>query len=77
MLPNLKGIIAHGGTEADRVLREMAAQNFPLNLGILSDLINELYMKTTSLDREAHEKKRPVYERMPELKDIGRFLVNA
>ena len=34
-------------------------------------------MKTTSLDRDAHEKKRPVYERIPELKDIGRFLVNA
>jgi hypothetical protein len=65
------------GTDADRVLREMAAQNFPLNLGILSDQINELYMKTTSLDREAHEKKRPVYEKIPELKDIGKFLVNA
>ncbi len=77
MLPNLKSIISQGGTDADRVLREMAAQNFPLNLGVLSDLINELYMKTTNLDREAHEKKRPVYERIPELKDIGRFLVNA
>ena len=77
MLPNLKSIISQGGTDADRVLREMAAQNFPLNLGILSDQINELYMKTTSLDREAHDKKRPVYERIPELKDIGRFLVNA
>jgi hypothetical protein len=77
MLPNLKSMISQGGTDADRVLREMAAQNFPLNLGILSDQINELYMKTTSLDREAHDKKRPVYERIPELKDIGRFLVNA
>lgn len=77
MLPNLKNIIAQGGTDADRVLREMAAQNFPLNLGVLSDQINELYLKTTSLDREAHDKKRPVYERIPELKDIGRFLVNA
>jgi hypothetical protein len=77
MLPNLKSIIAQGGTDADKVLREMAAQNFPLNLGILSDQINELYMKTTSLDREAHDKKRPVYERIPELKDIGRFLVNS
>ncbi len=77
MVPNLKSIISHGGNDADKVLREMAAQNFPLNLGVLSDLINELYMKTTNLDRDAHEKKRPVYERIPELKDIGRFLVNA
>jgi len=77
MLPNLKSIIAQGSTDADRVLREMAAQNFPVNLGVFSDQINELYMKTTSLDREAHEKKRPVYERIPELKDIGKYLVNA
>ncbi len=76
MLPNLKSMVAQGGTGADRVLREMAAQNFPVNLGIFSDLINELYVKTTNLDRDAHEKKRPVYERIPELKDIGRLLVN-
>ncbi|MGA2764618.1 MAG: hypothetical protein ABSG17_14780 [Spirochaetia bacterium] len=77
MVPNLKAMISQGAADADRVLREMAAQNFPLNLGVLADQINELYMKTTGLDREAHEKKRPVYERIPELKDIGRFLVNA
>ena len=55
----------------------MAAQNFPVNLAILSDLVNELYMKTTSIDRAAHEKKRPVYERIPELKDLGRYLVTT
>ena len=75
MLPNIKTMLAQGGTEQDRILRDMAAQNFPVNLAILSDLINELYMKTTSLDRTAHEKKRPVYERIPELKDLGKYLV--
>jgi hypothetical protein len=75
MLPNIKTMLAQGGTEQDRILRDMAAQNFPVNLAILSDLINELYMKTTSLDRAAHEKKRPVYERIPELKDLGKYLV--
>jgi len=77
LVPNLKAVILHGGTDADRVLREMAAQNFPVNLAVLADQVNELYMETTSLDREVHEKKRPVYEKIPELKDIGRFLVNA
>jgi hypothetical protein len=77
MLPNIKALLAQGGTEQDRVLREMAAQNFPVNLAILSDLINELFMKTTSLDRAAHEKKRPVYERIPELKEIGKYLVTG
>ena len=77
MLPNIKTMLAQGGSEQDRVLREMAAQNFPVNLAILSDLINELYMKTTNLDRAAHEKKRPVYERIPELKDLGKYLVTS
>ena len=76
MVPNIKGMLAQAGTEKDKVLREMAAQNFPVNLAILSDLINELYMRTTELDRAEHEKKRPVYERIPELKDIGKLLVN-
>jgi hypothetical protein len=76
MVPNIKGMLAHTGTEKDKVLREMAAQNFPVNLAILSDLINELYMRTREIDRAEHEKKRPVYERIPELKDIGKLLVN-
>ena len=77
MIPSLKAMVSQSGSEAEHVLREMAAQNFPVNLGILSDLVNELYVKTTSLDRDAHEKKTPVFERIPELKDIGRFLVSA
>jgi hypothetical protein len=76
MMPNIKSMIAQGGTDQDRVLRDMAAQNFPVNLAILSDLVNELYMKTTTIDRASHEKKRPVYERIPELKELGRLLVN-
>ncbi len=77
MVPNLKGILSQGSTDADRVLREMAAQNFPVNLAIFSDLVNELYMKTTGLDRAAHENKKPVYEKIPELKDLGRLLVSS
>ena len=76
MLPNIRGMLAHGSTDQDRVLRDMAAQNFGVNLAVLSDLINELYLRTTALDKTAHEKKRPVYERIPELKDLGKLLVN-
>ena len=76
LLPNIRGMLAHGSTDQDRVLRDMAAQNFGVNLAIFSDLVNELYLKTTVLDRASHEKKRPVYERIPELKDIGKLLVN-
>ena len=76
MLPNIRGMLAQGATDMDRVLRDMAAQNFGVNLAIFSDLINELYLRTTALDKAAHEKKRPVYERIPELKDLGKMLVN-
>ncbi len=76
LVPNLRAMLAQGSTDQERVLRDMAAQNFPVNLAILSDLINELYLKVTALDRAAHDKKRPVYERITELKDLGRLLVN-
>jgi len=88
IVPNARSIILQSGDpftakkqqgapDKDRVLRDMAAQNFPVNLGIFSDLVNELYMKTTSLDKAAHEKKKPIYEKIPELKDIGRYLVTS
>ena len=75
MLPNIRNMLGAGSTDQERVLRDMAAQNFGVNLKILADLVNELYMKTTSLDKAAHDKKRPVYERIPELKDLGKMLV--
>ena len=75
MLPNIRGLLGGGSSDKERVLRDMAAQNFGVNLEILADLINELYLKTTSLDKAAHEKKRPVFERIPELKELGKLLV--
>jgi DNA repair ATPase RecN len=77
MVPNIRTMLAQGATEKDKILRDMAAQNFPVNLAILADYVNELYMKTTALDRAAHEKKRPVYERIPELKELGKYLVTS
>ena len=85
LLPNIRSLLA-GGTntflareagrpEADRVLRDMAVNNFSANLGILADLVNELYMKAVALDRSTHPKGTPLYQRMPELKEIGRLLV--
>lgn len=76
MLPNIRGMLGAGSTDQERVLRDMAAQNFGVNLKILADLVNELYMKTTALDKAAHEKKRPVFERIPELKELGTLLVS-
>ena len=89
ILPNLRGMVSatsSGDTlsgrklptgDQERVLRDMALKNFPVNLGILNDLVNELYVKTAALDREAAGKRRPVYERITELKELGRYLVSS
>jgi hypothetical protein len=89
ILPNLRGMVSAttGGDtlsgrrlpsgDQERVLRDMAMQTFPVNLGVLNDLVNELYMKTTELDRAAAGKRRPVFERIPELKELGRYLVSS
>ena len=74
--PTLSGRALPAGNQ-ERVLRDMAMQNFPVNLGILNDLVNELYVKTAALDRAAAGKRRPVYERITELKDLGRYLVSS
>jgi len=87
LVPNLKTMLnqgteamfSHGnagGAGQERTLRDMAVKAFPENLGILTDLVNELYVKTVSLDREQHKKTPPVCDSMPELKDLGRLLVN-
>jgi hypothetical protein len=86
IVPNIKSMVggrilstgkSAAGSEQDKILRDMAARNFPVNLEILTDLINELYVKTTHLDKQAHEKKMPVYDRIPELKELGRYLVSS
>jgi hypothetical protein len=83
ILPNVKNMISGSllsqsrekGSEQDKILRDMAARNFPVNLQILTDLVNELYVKTTNLDKQAHEKKTPVFEKIPELRELGHYLV--
>ena len=85
VLPNIRSLLgggAHtflareaGRPETDRVLREMAVNNFSANLGILADLVNELYVKTVGLDKATHPKGTPIYQRMPEMKEIGQLLV--
>jgi hypothetical protein len=84
VLPNLKGILS-GGSEtmlsrqgtggSDLILRKMAIDNFGANLSIFADLINELYIKTVALDKEEHKGRRPVYERINELNELGQLLI--
>jgi hypothetical protein len=84
VLPRLKGMLA-GGSETvfsrpkaeepkDRILLEMAINNFPANLGVFADQVNELYVRAVALDRAEHAKEKPVFEHMPELKELGKLL---
>jgi hypothetical protein len=84
--PRLKTLLSTGSstvlsrngpeTNKDRILREMAISNFGSNLGIFCDLVNELYMKTVALDKVTHKNTKCVYEKNPELQQIGQFLVD-
>jgi len=70
--------VFHRGAEGEntsKVLTQMAINNFPVNLKIFSDMVNELYLKTVDLDKKLHKDQRPVYERIPELKEMGHYLV--
>ena len=52
----------------------MAINNFPANLGVFADLVNELYVRAVALDRAEHPKEKPVFEHLPELKELGKLL---
>ena len=76
MVPTLRYRLgAINTTGPDKVLRDMAINNFSSNLQVLADLINELYVCLVELDKKEARGKRPVYMSIPELSDIGRHLV--
>ncbi|MCL2205858.1 MAG: hypothetical protein LBG93_07720 [Treponema sp.] len=75
LVPSLRGRLTGSSTGADKVLRDMAVNNFGSNLQLFADLLNELYVSIIELDKLEAKGRRPVYMSHPELKDIGRMLV--
>ena len=59
----------------EKILRDMAVNNFASNLAILADLVNKLYTRVVELDMEEHKHRKPVYLGIPKLSEIGRYLV--
>jgi hypothetical protein len=55
----------------------MAVNNFGSNLKSFADLLNELYINLTELDKIDSKGHRPLYLQMPELGDVGRQLVGG
>ena len=75
MAPTLRNRLSGGGSVADRVLRDMAVNNFGSNLQVFADLVNELFVCLVELDKLEAKGRRPLYVSIPELRDVGRMLV--
>ncbi len=75
VLPDLKFHISDLDP-ANRIREQMAAENLKTNLAILADMVNDLYLQVVKLDKEGHQKKPPVFQRVPELQNIGQLLTS-
>jgi len=56
--------------KTDKLLRDMAINNFPSNLQVFAGLLFELYNKLIELDTADAKGKRPIYTKYPDLDDI-------
>jgi hypothetical protein len=75
LAPGLRNRLSGSSSGPDKVLRDMAVNNFASNLQLFADLVNELYIKLVELDKIDAKGRRPLYLSMSELQDIGRMLV--
>jgi hypothetical protein len=76
LVPNLRNRIApHAPAGAEKVLWDMAVNNFASNLQVFADLVNELYIGLVELDKLHAQGRRPLYLQIPDLQNIGRLLV--
>ena len=77
-LPSIRSRVGRSDPASpDRVLREMAVNNFASNLQVFADLVNELFIKLVETDKAEARGRMPLHARMPELSDIGRLLVGG
>jgi hypothetical protein len=77
-LPSIRSRVSRSDPSSpDRVLREMAVNNFASNLQVFADLVNELFVKLVEFDKAAAKGHMPLHVRMPELGNIGRLLVGS
>jgi hypothetical protein len=65
--------------KTDKVLRDMAINNFSANLQVFAGFIYELYTKLIEIDTEAAKGKRkgPIYKQHTELDDIKEKLLTG
>ena len=77
-LPSIRSRVTRSDPSSpDKVLREMAVNNFASNLQVFADLVNELFIKLVELDKANAKGHMPLHAKMPELSNIGRLLVGG
>jgi hypothetical protein len=77
LIPGLRNRISRDPSASDKVLRDMAVNNFASNLQVFADLVNELYVKLVDTDKADARGHAPLYTTMPDLANIGRLLVGG
>ena len=75
LVPSLRTRFSGSGSSSDKVLRDMAVNNFGSNIKLFADLLNELFVCLVEIDKNQAKGRRPLYTSIPELQDIGRMLV--
>ena len=73
--PTLKYRLTTQLSDADRVMRDMAVNNFSANLQVFADLLHELYTKLIKIDEATVKKGKPVYQQISDLEDLCSRLV--
>lgn len=74
MVPALKSKLNVAPNGPEKVIREMAANNFASNLQVFADLLNELYVGLMELDNQNTGKNPPVYTQIPDLYNVDHLL---
>ncbi|MCL2243277.1 MAG: hypothetical protein FWC03_02270 [Treponema sp.] len=74
LIPNLKNKISTTSSASDKILRDMAANNFPHNLDVFADLLNSLLTAILDIDKYSAGKKPPVFSQMPEMINVSSML---
>ena len=75
LLPVLRGRVSSIPAGPDKILHEIAANNFPSNLQLFSDLLYELFVNLVEIDKKSSGNKPTVFSKTPDLKDVGRMLI--
>jgi hypothetical protein len=77
VVPSLRHRLDNSVSSGDRVLRDMAINNFAANLQIVADLTYELYGKLVEIDNADTAGRRPLCQQTPEFAGIGDLLLHG